>query len=52
LSEGNLVPRGRRRQHVAKSTANAHPGRAPRKKVRKPGKAKQGKSRKGKSWKT
>ncbi len=52
LSEGNLVPRGRRRQHVAKSTANAHPGRTPRKKVRKPGKAKPGKSRKGKSWKT
>ena len=52
LSEGNLVPRGRRRQHVAKNTANAHPGRTPRKKVRKPGKAKPGKSRKGKSWKT
>ena len=52
LSEGNLVPRGRRRPGVSKAQAKAHPGRSPRKKDRKPGKAKPGKSRKGKSWKT
>jgi ribonuclease R len=52
LSEGNLVPRGRRRQDASGTHAKAHPGRTPRKKDRKPGKAKSGKSRKGKSWKT
>ncbi|MGA7993450.1 MAG: ribonuclease R [Bradyrhizobium sp.] len=52
LSEGNLVPRGRRRPDVSRTQAKAHPGRTPRKKDRKPGKAKSGKSRKGKSWKT
>jgi len=52
LSEGNLVPRGRRRQDASKAPAKAHPGRSPRKKDRKPGKAKPGKSRKGESWKT
>jgi ribonuclease R len=52
LSEGNVAPRGRRRQDVSGPQAKAHPGRSPRKKDRKPGKAKSGKSRKGKSWKT
>jgi ribonuclease R len=52
LSEGNVAPRGRRRQDVSRVQAKAHPGRSPRKKDRKPGKAKSGKSRKGKSWKT
>jgi ribonuclease R len=52
LSEGNVAPRGRRRQDGSKVQAKAHPGRTPRKKARKPGNAKPGKSRKGKSWKT
>jgi ribonuclease R len=56
LSEGNLAPRGRRRQDASKAQAKAHPGRNPRKKDRKPGKARPGKSKKGKpskdkSWK-
>jgi len=64
LSEGRVIPRGRKRdggRDVAGTQANAHPGRSPRKKVRKPGKAKfgkaksgkgkSGKSQKGKSWK-
>jgi ribonuclease R len=63
LSEGRVVPRGRRREQPrgdgAKVQANAqnkaHPGRSPRKKDRRPGKAKSGnksgKSKKGKSWK-
>ena len=59
LSEGQVVPRGRRRdpgRDSSKTTANqakvkAHPGRTPRKKLRKPGKSKPGKSRKGQSWK-
>jgi ribonuclease R len=52
LSEGQLMPRGRRREHgrdVSKTPAKAHPGRSPRKKNRGPGKGKSGKSRKGKS---
>jgi ribonuclease R len=62
LSEGNLVPRGRKRHEDSAPQAKAHPGRSPRKKDRKPDKAKSGKakssnaksgkSRKGKSWKT
>ncbi len=55
LSEGQIAPRGRR--GAARATAlprsaraKAHPGRSPRKKDRKPGKAKAGKSKKGKSW--
>jgi ribonuclease R len=60
LSEGQVAPRGRRRepgrdtfkpQDTFKPKAKAHPGRSPRKKVRKPGKSKPGKSRKGQSWK-
>jgi ribonuclease R len=58
LSEGTVAPRGRKREHKrgdgAKvqptAQAKAHPGRSPRKKVRKPGKSKPGKSKKGKSW--
>jgi ribonuclease R len=56
LSEGNLVPRGRRREQgrndglKARSgaQAKAHPGRSPSKKIRKPGKSKPGKPKKGK----
>jgi ribonuclease R len=59
LSEGKVVPRGRRGEHArsdrpkvqANAPAKADPGRSPRKKDRKPGNAKPGKSNKGKSWK-
>jgi len=54
LSEGQVAPRGRKREpgrDASKTQAKAHPGRSPRKKVRKPGKSKPGKSRKGQSWK-
>jgi ribonuclease R len=64
LSEGRVIPRGRKRdggRDVARTQASAHPGRSPPKKDRKPGKAKfgkaksdkgkSGKSQKGKSWK-
>jgi ribonuclease R len=57
LSEGQVVPRGRKRgahdaaRAQAQQHSKAHPGRSPRKKDRKPGKAKPGKSKKGKSWK-
>jgi len=55
LSEGTVAPRGRKRAAVSKPQANAHPGRAPGRKDRRPGKAKSGnkpgKSKKGKSWK-
>ena len=51
LSEGTLAPRGRKRPDVAKAQAKPHPGRSPRKKDRRPGKATPGKSKKGKSWK-
>jgi ribonuclease R len=59
LSEGHVEPRGKRRDggrsDAAKTKPNAqakaHPGRNPRRKDRKPGKAKPGKSRKGQSWK-
>jgi ribonuclease R len=62
LSEGQTVPRGKRRaggREVSRPQANAHPGRSPSRKDRKPGKAgsgkaksghKPGKSKKGKSW--
>jgi ribonuclease R len=52
LSEGRIIPRGRKRdggRDVARTQAKAHPGRSPRHKNRKPGKAKPGKSKKGKS---
>ena len=51
LSEGNIVPRGRKRPDASRPPAKAHPGRSPRKKDRKPDKARSGKSKKGKSWK-
>ena len=63
LSEGRVMPRGRKREPArgdgaeiqpnaqAKQHSKAHPGRNPRKKVRKPGKSKPGKSKKGQSWK-
>jgi ribonuclease R len=56
LSEGRTIQRGRRREHggaaaAGETQAKAHPGRSPRKKDRKPGKAKSGKSKRGKSWK-
>ncbi|SHH44892.1 ribonuclease R [Bradyrhizobium erythrophlei] len=55
LSEGTVAPRGRKRTAISKPQANAHPGRAPGRKDRRPGKAKSGnksgKSKKGKSWK-
>ena len=54
LSEGQVAPRGRKREpgrDTSKTKAKAHPGRTPRKKIRKPGKSKSGKSRKGQSWK-
>jgi ribonuclease R len=55
LSEGRTIQRGRRREHGGaaaprEAQAKAHPGRSPRKKDRKPGKAKAGKSKGGKSW--
>ena len=53
LSEGRVIPRGRRRDisasAVHETPAKAHPGRSPRKRDRKPGKSSQ--SKKGKSWK-
>jgi ribonuclease R len=55
ISEGRVIPRGRKREgarDVSKVQAKAHPGRSPRKKDRRPGKAKPGKSKKGKSWKS
>jgi ribonuclease R len=55
ISEGSVIPRGRKREgarDVSKVQAKAHPGRSPRKKDRRPGKAKPGKSKKGKSWKS
>ena len=51
LSEGSVAPRGRKRPDASRPQAKAHPGRSPRKKDRKPDKAKSGKSKKGKSWK-
>jgi ribonuclease R len=58
LSEGQVIPRGRKRGGPKASTkvSKSHPGRSPRDKVRKSrkgksGKAKPGKSKRGKSWK-
>ncbi|HMM92486.1 ribonuclease R [Bradyrhizobium sp.] len=60
LSEGQVIPRGRKREST-KAPSKSRPGRSPREKVHKarkekPGKArsgkgKSGKSKKGKSWK-
>jgi len=51
LSEGRPASHGRKRQAGSGAQAKAHPGRSPRKKDRKPGKARPGQSKKGKSWK-
>jgi ribonuclease R len=60
LSEGTVVPRGRKRdgkrgpprsERNARANAKASPGRSPRKKDRKQGKPKPGKSKKGQPWK-
>ena len=56
LSEGRVVSRGKRREAAGGDGVKAqpnrsHPGRSPRKKDRKPGKATPGQSKKGKSWK-
>jgi ribonuclease R len=54
LSEGQVVPRGRKRDGRPDSSraqvkhSKAHPGRSPRDKVRKPGKGKSGKGKPGK----
>jgi ribonuclease R len=57
LSEGRTIQRGRRREQPRDDVkaqphaqGKAHPGRSPRKKDRKPGKAKSGKSKRGKSF--
>jgi ribonuclease R len=67
LSEGKVMPRGRKREGArsdgakvqpnmqarenSKENSKAHPGRSPRQKDRRPGKGKPSKSKKGKSWK-
>jgi ribonuclease R len=54
LSEGSVAPRGRKRpgaNDATRAQAKAQPGRSPRRKDRKPGKARSGKTKKGKSWK-
>ena len=58
LSEGKVIPRGRKRDGAQASTkaSKSRPGRSPREKIRtahkgKSGKAKPGKSKRGKSWK-
>ncbi|WP_454627514.1 ribonuclease R [Bradyrhizobium cenepequi] len=54
LSGGQAIPRGRKsegRRERKKETRSAKPGRAPRKKDRKPGKQTSGKAKRGKSWK-
>ena len=51
LSEGRPASHGRKRQTGSGAQAKAYPGRSPRKKDRKPGKAGPGQSKKGKSWK-
>jgi ribonuclease R len=52
LSEGHLLPRGRKREGASgaqRPPAKAHPGRSPGRRDRRPGKSKPGKARKGKS---
>jgi ribonuclease R len=57
LSEGQLIPRGRKREAPtpalprAKERTKQSPGRSPREKPRKPERKKSGKSKRGKSWK-
>ena len=58
LSEGQVIPRSRKREGAQASTkaSKSRPGRSPREKVGKPhkgksGKPKPGKSKRGKSWK-
>jgi ribonuclease R len=54
LSEGQVIPRGRKRESRPDSSraqvkhSRAHPGRSPRDKIRKPGKGKSGKGKSGK----
>jgi ribonuclease R len=55
LSEGRVMQRGRRREHgdanaPREARSKADPGRGPRKKERKPGKAKSGQSKRGKPF--
>jgi ribonuclease R len=57
LSEGRVMPRGRRREQPhgdasapREARAKAHPGRSPRKKDHRPGRSKPGKSKKGKPF--
>jgi ribonuclease R len=61
LSEGQVVPRGRKREastraaprakERTKESTRVNPGRSPREKPRKPKRKKSGKSKGGKSWK-
>jgi ribonuclease R len=61
LSEGQVIPRGRKREAPTRATPRAkertkestkvNPGRSPREKPRKPKRKKSGKSKRGKSWK-
>jgi ribonuclease R len=54
LSEGQVIPRGRRREtarNISETQAKASQGDKQRKSDRRPGKGKPGKSKKGKSWK-
>jgi ribonuclease R len=56
LSEGQVIPRGRKRDgrplaSRPQKQSKARPGRSPHEKDRKPGKAKPGKPKRGKSWK-
>jgi ribonuclease R len=56
LSEGQVVPRGRKRDAVPRPQAKGHSAHSPRQKDRKqeksrPSRGKTGKSKKGKSWK-
>jgi ribonuclease R len=61
LSEGQVVPRGRKRESPTRASPRAkqptkdrtrdRPGRSPREKPRKPKRKKSGKSKRGKSWK-
>jgi ribonuclease R len=60
LSEGKVIPRGRKREAPTPASpggsdrskgTKASPGRSPREKPRKPARKRPGKSKKGKSWK-
>jgi ribonuclease R len=61
LSEGQVIPRGRKRESPTRASPRAkqptkdrtkdRPGRSPREKLRKPKRKESGKSKRGKSWK-